>query len=241
MIRRFLGAVQFLTVVPVRAATAPPGECAAFYPLVGALLGAAGGVVDWLLGHVFPRQFSALAAVGFMALLTGCLHEDGVADVADALRAHRTREKIFEILKDSRVGAFGAVALIFSIGLRWQALAAVAFHPVAALAIAGAVSRASIVALAWCGKPVSTGLAAEFRRGLRTAPAGFAILCGTLAAFGGGLIRGALLAVAAALLVVCAHVYCRRRLGGFNGDCLGAACQATELLSLMVLAWRNST
>ncbi len=241
MTRRFLGAVQFLTVVPVKTATAPPGECAVFYPLVGALVGAAAGAVDLLLSHLLPRQLASLAAVGCLALITGCLHEDGVADLADAVRAQRSREKVFEILKDSRVGSFGAVAVVFSIGLRWQALAAVAISPVVALAIAGAVSRAAMVALAWWGRPLAIGLAADFRRQLRAPLVSVAILEGALAAFGGGVWHGLAVLAANVILVSGARRYFHTRVGGVNGDCLGAVCQTSEFLNLAILACRNFT
>ena len=239
MMRRFLGAVQFLTVVPIRSETAQPGKCAVFYPLVGALIGASAGLVDLLLSHFLPRQFSALAAVGCLALITGCLHEDGVADVADAVRAHRTPERMREILKDSRVGSFGAAAIVFSVALRWQALAAVTLNPVLALALAGAVSRSAIVALAWWGKPLSTGLAADFRAQLRAWPVSVALATGTAAAFGGGVWHGLAILVANGVLVAGARGYFHSRLGGINGDCLGAACHASEFSILTILACQN--
>src|SRR3954449_4276988 len=112
MIARFLGAVQFLTTLPVRRATASPGRCAVFFPLVGAAMGSAGGLLLYALRNVMPPSLAALLVLSFWALLTGGLHEDGFADVADAFRAGRSREKMFAILKDSRIGAHGALAMI---------------------------------------------------------------------------------------------------------------------------------
>ena len=116
MMRRFLGAVQFLTVIPVRAGTTP-AEAAAFFPLVGALLGACAAA---FLNLAFPPSIGALLAVLFLVAATGGLHEDGLADVFDAFRAGRPPEKIHAILKDSRIGTYGALALIIAVLLRWQ-------------------------------------------------------------------------------------------------------------------------
>src|SRR5579862_755051 len=99
MTRRFLGALQFLTILPVPGDTAPASESAVFFPLVGALLGASAAAI-LLTGN-------ALLAIAWLLIATGCIHEDGLADVADAFRAGRSRERILSILKDSRIGTYG--------------------------------------------------------------------------------------------------------------------------------------
>src|ERR1700693_1278895 len=103
----FRAAIRFLTILPVRGGDAPPGKAAAFFPLVGAMLGAAGAGVYSLTAMAFPASIAALATVAFWIAVSGVLHEDGLADVADAVRAGRPRERVLEILKDSRIGAFG--------------------------------------------------------------------------------------------------------------------------------------
>src|SRR5260370_24600376 len=123
MMKRFLGAVQFLTVVRVPFNTATAGEAAVFFPLTGAILGALSGAVCLVASSGFPRSIAALFSVVFLLVATGCLHEDGLADVADAIRAGRTREKMLSILKDSRIGTFGALAVVVSVLVRWQAVA----------------------------------------------------------------------------------------------------------------------
>src|SRR5438445_9621196 len=120
--RTFLGAVSFLTIIRIPGPLVPPGRAAAFFPLIGAILGAAGAGL--LIGgsRILPLSLAALLAVAFWTAITGVLHEDGLADIADALRAGRTREKMLTILKDSRIGTFGAVAVVLSVIARWQAL-----------------------------------------------------------------------------------------------------------------------
>ena len=78
----------------------------------------------------------ALLALGGLLAVTGCLHEDGLADVADAVRAGRSQQKMREILKDSRIGTYGAIALMLSIALRWQSMAQITVNPVAGMAAA---------------------------------------------------------------------------------------------------------
>src|SRR5262249_9343342 len=119
--RALLGAVSFLTILRVPSDTAP-GQAAAFFPLIGGALGAAGAAIFVGTAYVLPSSLAALLAVAFWSAISGVIHEDGLADVADALRAGRTQEKMLAILKDSRIGTFGAVAIVVSIIARWQAV-----------------------------------------------------------------------------------------------------------------------
>ena len=241
---RFLAAVQFLTVLPVRRDTGRAGRGAVFYPLVGGLLGASAGAVLMLSEVGLGRPLSALLALGWLLVVTGCLHEDGLADVADAVRAGRTREKMMAILKDSRIGTYGAVALIISVAVRWQAMAEMP-QPVAGLATAVSLSRMSLVALAGIAPAVGSGMGQAFaldcsRKVVSLVVVQAVAMAGAAAWFTGW--RPALGMIAAtALVVLLARAYFVRRLGGVNGDCLGATCQVVEMVNLVILAWRFST
>lgn len=256
MTGRFLAAVQFLTVLPVRRDTGRAGRGAVFYPLVGALLGASAGAVLMLSEVGLRRPLSALLALGWLLVVTGCLHEDGLADVADAVRAGRTREKMMAILKDSRIGTYGAVTLIISVAVRWQAMAEMAqpmpqpmpqlmAQPVAGLAAAVSLSRMSLVALAGIAPAVGSGMGQAFaldcsRKVVSLVVVQAVAMAGAAAWFTGW--RPALGMIAAtALVVLLARAYFVRRLGGVNGDCLGATCQAVEMVNLVILAWHFST
>lgn len=251
MTGRFLAAIQFLTVLPVRRDTGHAGRGAVFYPLVGALLGASAGAVLMLSEVGLGRPLSALLALGWLLVVTGCLHEDGLADVADAVRAGRTREKMMAILKDSRIGTYGAVALILSVAVRWQAMAEMAqpmpqlmAQPVAGLAAAVSLSRMSLVALAGISPAVGSGMGQAFaldcsRKVVSLVVVQAVAMAGAAAWFTGW--RPALGMIAAtALMVLLARAYFVRRLGGVNGDCLGATCQVVEMVNLVILAWRFS-
>jgi adenosylcobinamide-GDP ribazoletransferase len=233
MIARLLGAIQFLTILPVRGSTAPPGGCALFFPLVGAALGGAGAYALIGLRELIPPTLAALLVLSLWSLVTGGLHEDGFADVADAFRAGRSTERIFAILKDSRIGAHGAVALILITLVRWQGLGAIAADPIGGLSATFAISRAAMVATAWTTPPAGSGLGLEFSKHLTTVGALFAIL--TALIFAALAPAGLLLAWVATVVVFGARAYFMRRIGGVNGDCLGAVSLVVETCGLVVL------
>jgi adenosylcobinamide-GDP ribazoletransferase len=240
MIGRFLGALQFLTVLPIRGRTSSPGEAAVFFPLLGALLGASGGLVLTVFETAVGRPIGALLTLAWLIALTGCLHEDGLADVADAIRAGRSRDKMMQILKDSRIGAYGAIALILSIALRWQGLAQSIVNPVAGLVAALTLSRTSLVTLAALVPPVGTGFASACSPTVAVAVALQAVTIVAVAAAFTGWRFAAAMITATSILVVLARWYFTRRLGGVNGDCLGATSQLVEIVNLVILAWHPS-
>jgi adenosylcobinamide-GDP ribazoletransferase len=239
MIRALLGAVQFLTVIPVASATAPPGRSALFFPLIGACIGVVGAILFEVVRARSTFAHAAALVLTFWAFLTGGLHEDGFADCADAFRAGRPAEKIQAILKDSRIGAHGALALILFSLIRWQSLSAIALDPMRGLAAALALSRGSTVALAWLTPPAGAGLGLEFSRTLTTGAAIaaiaqtalFAVLCGPTCAI--------LMLGGATGIVITTRAYFIHRIGGVTGDCYGATTYIVETYALVVLTCRS--
>jgi adenosylcobinamide-GDP ribazoletransferase len=236
----FRAAIRFLTIVPVPGGDAPPGKAAAFFPLVGAMLGAAGAGVFLLAAKSFPVSIAALATVAFWIAISGVLHEDGLADVADAVRAGRTRERVLAILKDSRIGAYGAIAILLSVLARWQALEYLATPRVLETLIAAqTVPRAAIVAMAWCSRPAGSGLGFALSSTLSTPAAIAAIAQGAAAALLCGWRPGWAMIAGSVLIVQAARAWFYRRLGGINGDCLGFTEQLIEIFILMMFACRS--
>jgi adenosylcobinamide-GDP ribazoletransferase len=221
-------ALQFLTILPVRAPDAPPGCASAWFPLVGALLGAgAAAALQLPLGPIL--------ALALLAVLTGGLHEDGLADVCDALRAHRTRERMLAILDDSRIGSHGALGLVLATLIRWQALAQMEGEPWLRLPAAIGISRACIVLLAGISRPAGDGLGAAF---LKTLPRAHVWLAGAqmlLLAALAGWPAAALLIAGNVAAIVALRAWFQARLGGVTGDCLGFGCQLSEAVSLTIL------
>ena len=231
----FRAAVRFLTVVPVPGGDAPPGKAAVFFPLVGAMLGAAGAGIYLLASSAFPSSIAALATVAFWVVISGVLHEDGLADVADAVRAGRSRDRMLAILKDSRIGTYGAVAVLLSVLARWQALEFLATSRVVEVLIASqAVPRAAIVAMAWCSRPAGSGLGAALAVSLSTPAAVAAMAQGAAAALLCGWRPGLILIAGSVLVVQALRGWFYRRLGGINGDCLGFTEQVLEIFVLVM-------
>ncbi len=239
MLGRLLGAVQFLTVLPVGRKTAHPGQAALFFPFVGFWLGWIGASLYLLLLNIWPTHLSALLVVAFWVVITGTLHEDGLADVADAFRAGRSPERIFAILKDSRIGTYGAAAVLLSVALRWQTIVAIPVGITVRLAAALALSRAVMVALAWIARPAGSGLGSSFAQSLTSRVAVGAILQGVAAALLCGPRLGYALIAANLVLVFAARGYFQQRLGGVSGDCLGATSQISEVCSLLLMTCPN--
>jgi adenosylcobinamide-GDP ribazoletransferase len=229
-------ALAFLTRLPVGPArpwrAADLAASAPLFPLVGALIGLAGAIAYALAARLgLPPWPAAGLALATTVWLTGALHEDGLADVADGFGGGRTRDDKLRIMRDSRIGTYGALALVLAVLARAGALAALA-EPAAvgaALVAAGAVSRAALPAV-MAGLPQARagGLAAQAGRPhpLRAAAAALIAALLALALLGGAaavaLALGALGALAVALLA-------RRQIGGSTGDVLGAVQQIAEI------------
>lgn len=210
-----------------------------YYPLVGAGLGLLGGLAYWAAaGLDLPPLIAALIALGAIVAATGALHEDGLADLADGLGARGGRPERLAAMRDSRIGAYGVLALIFSLALRAAALAALADPAavLAALVAAHSLSRGLLPTLFFALAPArQDGLGAAFTRpeiGETAIPLAIAGAIAWLAlGFGPALL--ALLVAGAGVAGVGAVA--AKRLGGYTGDVLGAAQQKAEILVLIVL------
>jgi adenosylcobinamide-GDP ribazoletransferase len=236
MIRTFLASVSFLTILPV-ATNVPPGRAAVFFPLIGAILGAAGAGVMIAASFVLPISIAALLTVAFWTIVSGVLHEDGLADVADAMRVGRSRAKMLAILKDSRIGTYGAVAIVLSIVARWQALQHVPPARILLVCIVvQSVPRAAMVVLAWTSRPSGDGLGLAFLSSLTTTGAILALAQGLIASMLLGWRPGLLIVAGTYLIVRGARAYFYKRIGGINGDCLGATEQLVEIFVLILFA-----
>jgi adenosylcobinamide-GDP ribazoletransferase len=215
---------------------------AGFIPLVALGLGLLGALLLGALAPLGPR-LAAAATIGLMLLVTGALHEDGLADTADALGGGHTRERLFAILKDSRLGTFGVLALVVTLSMRIEALAELGPRGPAAFAAAAVLSRAPLVWLMGALPYVTPADAARSADLVAVRPRVVALASAiTLAAMAAAALKGPLsgwlLAGAlgsAALVALLGGWYFRRRAGGITGDFLGATQQAGELAVLLTL------
>jgi adenosylcobinamide-GDP ribazoletransferase len=190
-----------------------------------------------LADQVLPPAPATVLAVAAAVLVTGGLHEDGLADVADALGAHTTRERRLEILEDPSVGAFGALALILAVGLVVTTVAGLdTEHAVRTLIAAHVLARWAILPVSRALPPARAGGAGALLRVTTPALAVATILAiaATLVAATPG--PGAAALAAAALAALVAALTLRRGLGGVTGDGYGATAKLAELAVCATLA-----
>ena len=209
------------------------------WPLVGAVLGAlAAGFASLALWAGLTPGVAAAAVLGLLALMTGALHEDGLSDTADGLFGGWTKERRLEIMKDSRVGSYGVLALVLITLARWSALAAVlgAGGHWGALIAVGAVSRAPM-ALVMAALPNARGTGLSHATGRPAASVALAagVLAAVIALVCTGLAALPMLALVALAVGLLARS-ARQRIGGQTGDILGASQQLAEVAALAVLA-----
>lgn len=235
ILRQFLLAVQFLTRLPVPGKMATTGEelgrAAAFFPLVGIIVGGATAGVYMLALRVVSVWVAVPIALAFAAFLTSGFHEDGLADTFDGLGGGWTKDRALEIMRDSRVGTYGVLALIFLVLGKYVAITEVGPELVWRwLIVAHTGGRWTVLPLCiWLPYARSEGQGKLVARQVTIS----ALITGSVTFLLTLLLfpwRAAVIAVAVTLVVtLLSGLYFKRRLGGITGDCLGAVNQMTEL------------
>ncbi|GJG86160.1 adenosylcobinamide-GDP ribazoletransferase [Gemmatimonadetes bacterium T265] len=251
-LRVFFTAVMFLTRIPcprwVGHDPAWLARSTAYFPLVGVVVGLVGGAALWAAARVWPPFVAAALSTAATVRVTGAFHEDALADSCDGFGGGWEPAQVLAIMKDSRIGSYGAVGLALVLLTKVGALAAIA------AADAGTAARALVAAHTlgrWSSLPLIWGLpyVRQDEAGAKAKPFAAAVTGPRLAA-GSALSAGvtaaalaplgpaavvAALALAAAVTALAAR-YFRRRIGGTTGDCLGAANQLVELATYLLLA-----
>ena len=230
-------AFSLLTRLPVpvdHARAGTRGAAAAWaFPVVGLIIGGLAGMLAMLASWLgLPTGMAAASALAFVAIVTGGMHEDGLADFADAMGG-MTVEQRLEIMKDSRIGAYGVIALSIAILARWSGIGELSgWSVVFTLAAVGAASRAVMVWLMFAMQPArESGLSAGAGK-----PSGTTVLVASGIAFLTCVIFTGLSGVVLFVLIFggALPVYwiANRTLGGQTGDVLGAAQQSAEIVGL---------
>ncbi len=234
-------AAAFLTILPIAPARTESADDVAasfgWFPLVGFILGLALCALDWILKPLFGEAMRAVWVIMTLAVITGALHLDGLADTADALAAGSDRARVLDILRDSRIGTFGAIALIFVIVLKVFAIAR-SFGPqrYAAIYMAPGLGRWAMVALT-SGLDYlrvegagSAMLARDRRRNLKVAT-----ITSVIALIPVVMFHALRACVIAALVTLALRSFYRRWLGGVTGDLIGAAGEVVETAVLIAV------
>lgn len=247
-VRLFLIALQFFTRIPIPRWVGFEQSwlhhASRYFTLVGLVVGAVAAAVYLAASQVWPAPAAVLLSTAASIYLTGAFHEDGFADMCDGFGGGLTRERVMEIMKDSRIGTYGAVGAGLIISLKCIVLAQLS-APVAlaALLLAHPLSRLAAASLIWRldyardegkAKPLAQDMShAEFA----IAAAGAALpllaigLLGTLT-----WPRLAACVAAAAMAAAWLGAKCVRRIGGYTGDCLGAVQQVSEVAIYLCIA-----
>jgi adenosylcobinamide-GDP ribazoletransferase len=236
-IRSLRSAVAFLTVIPAATHDGSPGERLgrAYFPVVGAAIGLVAGLALVVMTAIAGSLLGAVTALVVMAVLTGGLHLDGLADAADGLFGAGTLERRLEVMRDPRVGSFGVVAVVLLLIGDAAALAGMSpARAVVGLVIAGALSRLAILAVIGLAPyRRQTGLGVAAQGGHTT----FDLVLGAALTAVACLLdprRAGVAAVVVALVATVMVVIARRRIGGATGDVYGAVSELSQLGALVV-------
>ncbi|MBM2574749.1 adenosylcobinamide-GDP ribazoletransferase [Jannaschia sp. Os4] len=232
-----ISALMLMTRLPVRGTPSPAADGAWAWPVAGALvglLGALAGTGAAALG--LPTAFAALLAVAATIAATGALHEDGLADCADGLWGGRTPARRLDIMRDSRLGSYGALALVVGVGAKWS-LATAALDQGTLLWALPAAAAASRAPMAWAMRALPAARTDGLSRhvgipGAREVWLGAGLAALLLAPSG---LSGLLAALAVVLTALACVSLARAKLGGQTGDVLGGTQQMCEIAALAAL------
>jgi adenosylcobinamide-GDP ribazoletransferase len=227
--RNFISALQFITILPLgKGKSFDPPKMVPYFPLVGILLGLLVALFDSVVIRFWAPSVAALLDVILLAVLTGAFHLDGLGDTADGLFSPRSRDQALEIMKDSRIGVMGLVAILFGLALKWGGILNLDTHRSLLLIIVPSYARAGILfgmQLLDYGRADGTGLP-FFKEKLKWVnhwgvliPVGLSILLGWKAIW---------LNLMFAVIVGSILLFYRKRMGCITGDMLGAMTEVTE-------------
>jgi len=240
-------ALQFLTRIPspIDPGYSPERMAASprWYPAVGLVVGSLCAAILGVAAWLWPLPVAVILTVAAGLMITGALHEDGFADVCDGLGGGRTADRAMEIMRDSRLGAYGAIGLVLLLVAKVATLASLPLSFAMAALVAGhAASRgAAVLVMATSTYARSAGAAAPVSAGIGPGALAFALLT-SAAAFVPLIVLSVPVALCGAVGLAIGFLLMRsrfqKRLGGYTGDCLGAVQQLSEVgLYLGVLAW----
>jgi adenosylcobinamide-GDP ribazoletransferase len=240
-----LVAFQFLTRLPISVSSCQPDSLSRstkFFPLVGLVVGLAASILQGVLAPHLNRTLVAVLILTFLVLITGGLHEDGLADAADAFGGGSSREKVLTILRDSRIGSFGALALILSILARFLLLSLLPLNRFTAFVVSAHVlCRWTALPLSYFLPPAQENDGQGARIARKISPS--SLITGTVLTLGIviSLMRKEfwIPCLVAIFITAASGLYYFRRIGGITGDCFGATNQLTEIAIYFCGVWNT--
>jgi adenosylcobinamide-GDP ribazoletransferase len=228
--KNFISAIQFLTIFPVgKAGAFDPEGMLPFFPMTGMMLGLMLSGADMIFSQLWHESAAAVLDVVLLAVLTGALHIDGLGDTADGLYGNRPRERRLAIMKDSRIGAMGLVAVVCGLAVKWGGILSLNEHRQLLLLIIPAYSRAGMLfgfRFLEYGRPEGGTAHAFFGNRLRWSAFAGLLIPVAISFFAGW--RGLWLNLVFAGTVAVILLFYKKRMGCITGDMLGAMCEITE-------------
>ncbi len=239
--KSLVAAFQFLSICPlvcrIPCNERQIGRSVVWFPLLGLLAGGVAAGVGWAAAHWFTPLVASVMSVLVLMAVSGGLHADGLADTADGFLSSRPRERVLEIMRDSRIGAMGVLALLGVFSLKCAALVSVptAYHW-EILLLMGLAGRCSMVLqLSWLPYARKDGgLCSVFVRYRSLLDPWLAVLVLGLGGWGIAGKEGLFMMAGSVVAILIFSAWCRRKIGGFTGDTLGAGCEIVELIPALM-------
>jgi adenosylcobinamide-GDP ribazoletransferase len=233
-----IGALQFITILPVgKSVPFEPNKMIPFFPIVGLALGLMVAVFDQVVLRLWNPSVAAVLDVVLLIILTGAFHLDGLGDAADGLLGQRPREKALAIMKDSRMGAMGLVAVICGLAIKWGGILGLGAHRSLVLILVPAYARGGMIfgiRYLEYGRP-GGGTGLDFFKEKLGNAAFWGMLLPVMLSFMLGW-KALWLNAGFAVLIAAILIYYKKRVGCITGDMLGAITEITEAGLFLILS-----
>ncbi len=235
---RLIAAIQFLTLLPLgRSVIYDPKGMVSFFPIVGLIIGAFVSMFDHVALFFWPKPVVAVLDVVFLVVITAAFHLDGLGDTADGLMGHRTRDKALAIMKDSRIGVMGLVAIVCGLAVKWAGIIHLDGHRTLLLILIPAYARSAMlfgIRFLPYGRP-GGGTGRDLFGGPLPVSAFWGLLIPLLLSYfigWRGLWLNLLFVVSTAVILM----YYKKRMGCITGDMLGAIAEWTESILFLLVS-----
>ena len=236
--KRLIAALQFLTIIPLgKSAIYDPKGMIPFFPIVGLIIGGLLSIFDHVALSFWPPPVTAVLDVVLLAVITAALHIDGLGDTADGLMGHRSREKALVIMKDSRIGVMGLVAIVCALAVKWGGIMHLNDHRMLLLLLVPAYSRSAMIfgiRFLEYGRPDGGTGYDLFDEPLKLSAFQWILIPVILSIFLGW--KGLWLNISFAFISALIILYYRKRMGCITGDMLGAITEVTESLLFLFVS-----
>jgi len=236
--KRLIAALQFLTIIPLgKSAIYDPKGMIPFFPVAGIIIGGLLSIFDYIALNFWPTPITAVLDVVLLVVITAAFHLDGLGDSADGLLGHRSREKALMIMKDSRIGVMGLVAIVCTLAVKWGGIMHISTHRTLLLVLIPAFARSGMIfgiRFLKYGRPEGGTGYDVFGEPLKLSAFKWMLIPVTLSIFLGW--KGIWLNLIFAVLTITIIFYYKKHMGCITGDMLGAMTEVTESLLFLLVS-----